>query len=1115
MLSYFNSIKALPKNLKGLGRKRETLQKMQAAFDPDFYRYCQPDRAVLSDEAMFKKYVETDWKNGADPNAEFSTRLYLANNPDVAAAGINPFYHYVSIGKREQRLAFISQWNSNEGGITASGHLDMLLPEMDLEYLRVQLPETVAELSDRAVVSYFIENGRDGSLRPTEHFNVSNYINRYPDVAAGRQNGFVHFIVHGRAEGRLTHHPADEALQEKTTSRTELLRDMDLAKPFFDAEYYRSEYSDITGNDEDALMHYLLFGWREARNPSADFDTSEYLRAHPELLETNVCPLLHRNNSVQVEEDAKTKKTGTLQLSGVSENDLASVRGFFEPAFYRAMYEDVTGSDEDLLLHFMTTGWRERRDPNREFSTSHYLESYADIAGAGLNPFLHYVLFGRKEGRRARGDEPMGLMVNPYAGIVPSHLGSVMRHPPKGLRKPKPLKTTNAHSMDLHWVIPDFARGSGGHLTIFRMIRHLEFFGHRCHIWIEAPMFHETGHEAWEKIVKYFQCVQAPVDFVENGFFAAKGDAVIATGWSTAYLAERSTGFAGKFYFVQDHEPEFYPTGSEQLLAKATYGFDLDCICASPWLDKIMTETYGRWARHFYLAYGRDVYHITDEAAHKARFATKLDGPYKIAVYARDHTARRCVSLALMALEKLGHKRQDFEVHFFGQDDLPFMETNFPAMNHGVLDTHKLAALYNDCHMGICFSATNYSLVPQEMMACGLPLLELNVESTQAIFPSDVVSLGGPNPDDIVAKIEALLDKPKTRKAQVDAALKWVSKFTWEGAAEAVEGAIKERMADRTTLAAPPKTRTRKIELDVVIPTYNGLGELEPVIESLREQRNRDAIQIYCVDSSSSDGTIEWLKKQSDISTTVIDQKDFQHGRTRNDGAALGKAPIVSFLTQDAIPTNGSWGADIVKMFNHMPDAAGLFGRHKPYPDHPEYVRNEITNHFANMLKHPLALSKYTDPEKWASGDRGWRQLLHFYSDNNSAMRRDIWKDIPYAEVDYGEDQVWARDIVEAGYTKLYSPTACVYHSHDYDPKETYKRSKIEGAFFYEHFGYELSNGTDEEIAKRVKNEQMHFKLWAKTRNTDATEVEMRLKNIAEKYRGWKDGRLNAMCEKD
>jgi hypothetical protein len=162
------------------------------------------------------------------------------------------------------------------------------------------------------------------------------------------------------------------------------------------------------------------------------------------------------------------------------------------------------------------------------------------------------------------------------------------------------------------------------------------------------------------------------------------------------------------------------------------------------------------------------------------------------------------------------------------------------------------------------------------------------------------------------------------------------------------------------------------------------------------------------------------------------------------------------------------------------------------------------------MVKHPILLSKDTDENRWSSGDQGWRQLLHFYSDNNSALRRDVWNLIPYPEVNYGEDQVWARKIIEAGYTKIYAPSACVYHSHNYNSDETYARSKTEAAFFFEHFGYELGGETDSELSARIAQDRSSFLAWAANKGLADAEVQLHLGNIDAKQKGLKDGMREA-----
>jgi GT2 family glycosyltransferase len=525
----------------------------------------------------------------------------------------------------------------------------------------------------------------------------------------------------------------------------------------------------------------------------------------------------------------------------------------------------------------------------------------------------------------------------------------------------------------------------------------------------------------------------------------------------------------------------------------------------------MMQDRYGRWARGFDLAYDGQVYQPLGEAPALEPPLSKPSKRLKIAIYGRQHTARRCVDLALMGLELLAQQRDDFEVHFFGQEEMSFNAAPFSAYNHGVLNDVQLAQLYNECDLGLCFSATNYSLVPQEMMACGLPVVELETDSTRAVFPEATVALVGPDPQAIAADLAALIDDPNQRIAQHAAALAWVSGFDWQRSARAVETALLEYLNEHTTvIPAPTVIAARDPALEIFIPTFNGLGEVEQVIGALRSQRLADQMQIHCIDSSSEDGTTEWLKAQPDIALNVIEQSEFQHGRTRNALAAEGRAPVMAFLTQDAAPVGAHWATDILKMMRHYPDAAGLFGRHVPHPHHSLRVRQDINQHFEDMLHHPLAVSRDTDRVRWQSGDLPWRQVLHYFSDNNAALRRAVWQDIPYPEVDYGEDQLWARTIIEAGHTKLYAPTAVVRHSHDFSAEKAYARSKTEAAFFYTHFGYEMGEGSDEEVAARIAVAQDALVTWARrhrvTEDTLAREQEI----TAHRYRGWRDGRLEA-----
>ena len=92
--------------------------------------------------------------------------------------------------------------------------------------------------------------------------------------------------------------------------------------------------------------------------------------------------------------DLRVRELSAMALAEVSE--LASL---FDSAFYLRSYPDVAASGMDPLVHYLTVGVSERRDPNPLFDTSFYLATNPDVEMAGVDPLLHYLLRGAAEGR--------------------------------------------------------------------------------------------------------------------------------------------------------------------------------------------------------------------------------------------------------------------------------------------------------------------------------------------------------------------------------------------------------------------------------------------------------------------------------------------------------------------------------------------------------------------------------------------------------------------------------------------------------------------------------------------------------------------------------------------
>lgn len=963
--------------------------------------------------------------------------------------------------------------------------------------------------SEFELPQHYVEVGLKLGLDPNPYFSGIAYLDQYPDVASANYTPFLHYINHGMKEGRDVFLSGWGKLEFRKAKFEEVTE----TKRYFQREHYVRQAKDLEKFDDDALVaHFLTVGILAGLEPCPkffdaiskgeprDIKIEEILGAlqKNEILDRR---LTKRSSNLQSREDGQktADEIGPKDITDHQRNELDLIRSEFDFDFYRSQKTSFEGNDEDLLLDFYQIGWKEGYDPNPNFSTRFYLESNQDIASANINPFVHFLVFGKTEGRRPKFEKVHKLITDKNSTALPKNMQNLFLASSKQVSNRRATKAW-PNCLSIHWIVPDFSKGGGGHMTIFRMIRYLENFGHNCTVWIDSPKQHSNEADAYDDIVKYFQCVSANVRFIDDSFGSIGGDVLIATSWETAYTAAKNTNFSERFYFVQDFEPSFYAMGAEYLLAENTYRLGLSCICASPWLKEKMESQYGCWSREFYLAYDHEIYNLED------RDDRKDSKKFKIALYSRKATPRRCVILAMAALELLSKERDDFEVHFFGAQKLGLTATPYEAYDHGVLAPDELASLYRECDIGICFSGTNYSLVPQEMMACGLPVMELEGESTLRIFPNGVVSFVKPDPNGIAINLSKFIERPEKLDHQRQSAFEWVEQFSWEESARKVESAILEKLNQRNQLKKPKVINAKQIQLDVVIPTFNGIGEIEAVIGSLRQQKSFEQIQIYCVDSSSSDGTNEWLKKQKDISVTTIVQSEFQHGKTRNLGASLGKSDFIAFLTQDAVPATSSWTVDILKMFSHYSDAAGLFGRHIAYPNHSIFTKYQISRMFDNFLKFPLAISKQTDLDRWNSGDQEWRQFLHFYSDNNSAMRRQVWNEIPYANIDYGEDQVWANDLINKGYQKLYAPTVAVFHSHDYDEKQTYERARTEAEFFKEHFGYVLCDLQQDQLDQIVWKETRQIEGWGRAHGANEQEILQEIKNVSAKYHGWLQG---------
>ncbi|MBY0610691.1 MAG: hypothetical protein K2P80_00755 [Beijerinckiaceae bacterium] len=230
-------------------------------------------------------------------------------------------------------------------------------------------------------LEHYLRIGWREGRQPSTEFDAQAYLDANPDLAEAGVNPLIHWIECGKAENRPRSKPHGERWHRERL----LIRESGL----FDPDYYLAGSPDIRAQS-DLVGHYLMEGWREGRQPSAEFDADAYLGAYPDVAKEGINPLLHWIETGRGE----GRKLPPCPLpreerAGVVRRIRES--GWFDAAFYQRQAPWLHSTGGDPVLHYLLHGFKSFLEPSPRLSMQAYLARSPELRKSRRNPLLHFL----------------------------------------------------------------------------------------------------------------------------------------------------------------------------------------------------------------------------------------------------------------------------------------------------------------------------------------------------------------------------------------------------------------------------------------------------------------------------------------------------------------------------------------------------------------------------------------------------------------------------------------------------------------------------------------------------------------------------------------------------
>lgn len=238
--------------------------------------------------------------------------------------------------------------------------------------------------------------------------------------------------------------------------------------------------------------------------------------------------------------------------------------------------------------------------------------------------------------------------------------------------------------------------------------------------------------------------------------------------------------------------------------------------------------------------------------------------------------------------------------------------------------------------------------------------------------------------------------------------------------------------------------------IDVIITVYKPDERLRRLLLGLHKQDIK-VNRIILINTEEKYWKEEWILGIPEAEVYHISALEFDHGRTRRMGADLSTGDFMVFMTQDAVPADSQLITNLKKAFSDSKVAAA-YARQLPYEDCNPIER------YTRMFNYPAESRLKTRADIASMGIKAF-----FSSDVCAMYRKDSYNKLGgfVERAIFNEDMIFARKALDAGMAVFYAAEARVYHSHNYNNLQQFKRN----------FDLAVSQSDHPEIFSGIKSE--------------------------------------------